>query len=151
MKYYSEKYSLWVDVEGNVYQGDKKLKPFYNKKGRAYIAAGKVFSVHKIVVDAFFREIPEGWNVDHINEDPAKNCLSNLRLMPKEENWERSREKMVELQWTAKPVELRRWFIRMRFRSIGAAAFALNVDRQIVKQALDSGGRIRGWRCRGLT
>lgn len=63
---------------------------------------GKFFSIHRIVFEAFVGEIPEGMQINHINEDKSDNRLINLNLMTAKENtnWgtrtERARKKMLE-------------------------------------------------------
>lgn len=68
----------------------KILKPFgkkdylrieLNKDGKR-----KRYSVHRLVYEAFNGEIPEGMQVNHINEIKTDNSLWNLNLMTPKEN-----------------------------------------------------------------
>lgn len=65
----------------------------------------KKYSIHRLVWEGFNGPIPEGMQVNHINEDKTDNRLENLNLMsPKENiNWgtgvkrqSKSREKAIE-------------------------------------------------------
>lgn len=102
------------------------LSPF--KTGGGYLQVGlwkdgkgKLYKVHRLVWEAFNGPIPEGMQVNHINEDKTDNRLENLNLMtPKENlNWgtrneragksiAKSRSKMVE-QYTLSGVYLCTW------------------------------------------
>jgi hypothetical protein len=42
--------------------------------------------VHTLVYGTFNNEIPEGMQVNHIDENKTNNCLSNLNLMTAKEN-----------------------------------------------------------------
>ena len=44
------------------------------------------FFVHRLVWEAFNGPIPEGYQVNHIDENPENNCLSNLNLLTPKEN-----------------------------------------------------------------
>ena len=46
----------------------------------------KQYRVHRLVWEAFNGPIPEGMQVNHINEDKTDNCLVNLNLMTPKEN-----------------------------------------------------------------
>jgi hypothetical protein len=41
----------------------------------------KTYSVHRVIYEMFFGEIPEGLCIDHINGDSCDNKISNLRLV----------------------------------------------------------------------
>ena len=47
---------------------------------------GKAYQVHRLVWSAFNGPIPEGMQVNHIDEKPSNNSLSNLNLMTPKEN-----------------------------------------------------------------
>ena len=47
---------------------------------------GKRYSVHRLVWETFNGEIPEGYEVNHINETTTDNRLENLNLMTHIEN-----------------------------------------------------------------
>ena len=49
--------------------------------------------IHHLVYKTFVGEIPEGLEIDHIDCNPANNHLSNLRLITKQQNISRGRDK----------------------------------------------------------
>ena len=70
---------------------EKILKSSVDKIGYMYVGLcknGKVkfFKVHRLIYEAFYGEIPNGMQVNHINEIKADNRLSNLNLMTRKEN-----------------------------------------------------------------
>lgn len=78
-----------IDARGNK-RKEKILKP---KLTRGYYEVGlyknsirKMYLVHRIVWEAFNGQIPEGLQVNHINEVKTDNRLSNLNLMTAKEN-----------------------------------------------------------------
>ena len=66
-------------IVSNHHSGYKQLE--LNKYGK-----GKMFSVHRLVAEAFYGEIPKGIQVNHINEIKTDNRLENLNLMTPKEN-----------------------------------------------------------------
>jgi len=47
---------------------------------------GKLFYIHRIVWESHNGEIPEGFEIDHINNDTTNNSLENLQLLTRREN-----------------------------------------------------------------
>lgn len=67
------------------------LKPETDKNGYQLVhlskdGEGKKFLVHRLVYIAFNGEIPEGMEVNHINEVKSDNQIENLNLMTHAEN-----------------------------------------------------------------
>ena len=70
---------------------EKILKPRLNNKGYYKIglrkqSIRKFYLVHRLVWEAFNGQIPEGLQVNHINEIKSDNRLGNLNLMTCKEN-----------------------------------------------------------------
>jgi HNH endonuclease len=84
-----EKYS--VDFAGNVYNGQKLLKPNYSRsRGYAtvtlYGVERKSFLVHRLVLETFVGECPENMEACHNDGDKTNNSLDNLRWDTKSNN-----------------------------------------------------------------
>ena len=76
---------------GKYIQKGRILKPGKNSKGYMTVILckdrkKKTFLVHRLVYDAFNGKIPEGMQVNHINEIKTDNSLWNLNLMTNQEN-----------------------------------------------------------------
>lgn len=107
------KNEIWKDIKGfeGVYQAsnlgrvksleridalgrkveEKILKPGINQYGYYQVelyknSIGKMYQVHRLVYEAFNGQIPEGLQVNHINEIKTDNRLENLNLMTPKEN-----------------------------------------------------------------
>ncbi len=82
--------------EGNLYW--KKVTKFSNvligdKAGTiantGYVRVGvnkKYYSAHRIIWEMFYGEVPDGLEIDHIDQNKENNNLSNLRLVSKSVN-----------------------------------------------------------------
>ena len=90
---------------------EKIFKPQIDHRGYYRVelwkqSIGKRYKVHRLVWEAFNGSIPEGLQVNHINEIKTDNRLENLNLMtPKENtNWgtgiERRAKKTVKTSFT---------------------------------------------------
>lgn len=63
-----------------------KTKCGYYIIGLCIKQSKKYYLVHRLVYEAFNGKIPEGYEVNHINEDKTDNRLENLNLMTRKEN-----------------------------------------------------------------
>ena len=96
----------YVSDMGNVYSTrvNRRRNPngklyklsLWDKHPSGYINAGlynqpgiknkTYFRLHRLVWQTFKGEIPEGMDVDHINNDKKDNRLSNLQLLTRKQN-----------------------------------------------------------------
>lgn len=78
------------------------LKPHYKKRGYAHLGlythAGKLCCVqlHKAIYEAFQGAVPEGKELDHIDNDPRNNALWNLQAISHGENMRKAHALMKE-------------------------------------------------------
>lgn len=86
-KNYKEYNGYYVTDEGIIYNKTCNLLKgkLYNGY-RFYHMKGKVKSGHRIVWEAFIGNIPENYEIDHINGNRDDNRLTNLRLVTHKEN-----------------------------------------------------------------
>ena len=82
---------------------EKILNPQINHNGYYRVGLCKnskirFYMVHRLVWIAFNGQIPEGYEVNHINEVKSNNRLSNLNLMTRKENinWGTGIERMTK-------------------------------------------------------
>ena len=82
-----------ADTEGRIYnEHGHELKPWKNNKGYMYFKAyssnkeKKNISVHKFVWTYFKGEIPEGFEINHKNNNKEDNRLENLEILTPLEN-----------------------------------------------------------------
>ena len=76
---------------GKVLNMDRQIELKQSKSGKYYrvnMAYGinKKILIHRGVWEAFNGEIPEGMDVDHIDNNPANNALSNLQVLSRKDN-----------------------------------------------------------------
>ena len=86
-------YDRFVDENGNVFRKTKNgLVLCTQSKNHCGYLTVRVDNkrlrkfVHRVVWEAFNGEVPEGFELDHINADRADNRLDNLRLVTHSEN-----------------------------------------------------------------
>ena len=94
---YNAKYDRWVSKDGLVYRYDKKndklvlcAEYITPDKGYVIISLSKPkhtpYKLHRIVWETFNGEIPDGYEIDHIDGNKQNNVLSNLRCVTHIEN-----------------------------------------------------------------
>ena len=92
---YNSKYDRWVTKGGLVYRYDKRdrlvqCKLSLIKEGYQVIRVSKpkrgMVLVHRLVYETFVGEIPNGYEIDHINTIRDNNRLDNLRVVTHTEN-----------------------------------------------------------------
>lgn len=93
---YNEKYDRWVTKGGLVYRYSKRqdklilCKPTADRDGYHQIGVQKpkktCVKVHRLVFETFNGEIPQGYEIDHINTVRDDNRLGNLRAVTPREN-----------------------------------------------------------------
>lgn len=100
----------WVEQKHRtIWWKEKKLKP--TKHGEYYFVSimknGVHYSrgLHQIVWQAFNGEIPKGYEVDHIDDNPSNNCLSNLQLLTHQENLLKKHRHDAISEAKSKPIE----------------------------------------------
>ena len=91
---YLEKYKRYVDELGNVYRYDSLKKEIIKCKlsngPKGYLIVGTANNnharVHRMIAEAFLGEIPNGYQVDHINRIRTDNRIENIRIVTTFEN-----------------------------------------------------------------
>lgn len=93
---YNSKYDRWVTKGGLVYRYSKRqdklvlCKLSSNNKGYLQLIVSKpirtTIKVHRLVYETFVGEIPQEYEIDHINTVRTDNRLENLRCVTHKEN-----------------------------------------------------------------
>lgn len=91
---YNEKYNLYMDNDFVVYRYSKNLdklipcKIFIQPNGyvRCNFPISKHITLHRLIWETFKGEIPNGYEIDHINRNRQDNRLENLRCVTHKEN-----------------------------------------------------------------
>ena len=90
---YNEKHDRYLDNDFNVYRWDKNKDKLVQCKLRQNIGYVEVTTkvstatkLHRLIWETFVGEIPEGYEIDHINTIRNDNRLENLRCVTHKEN-----------------------------------------------------------------
>ena len=91
--------TYWTSAHGGHYKTDPErlLKPSlvgtFTKYKYVVFANNnyrKKFLVHRLIYEAFNGKIPEGYTIDHIDQNPLNNNIDNLQCITKQENIRKS-------------------------------------------------------------
>ena len=100
---YNEEYNCWVSKEGLIFRATKTgklrlLKPFM-KDGDSYlmVALKKPSNklVHKVVWETFNGKAPDGYEIDHVNDNKFDNRLDNLQVLSRKDNCGKSHRRLA--------------------------------------------------------
>lgn len=90
---YNSKYDLYIDEDLVIYYWDKHKDKLIQRtksdNGCGYLRVRTKLGlkmVHRIIWETFNSEIPDGYEIDHINTIKTDNRLCNLRLVTSKEN-----------------------------------------------------------------
>lgn len=83
--YYLTKTGKVLNLSKKIELKQEKTGNYFRFTGQ-YNLKGKHFLVHRAVWEAFNGAIPEGMDIDHIDNDPSNNCLNNLQCITHKEN-----------------------------------------------------------------
>lgn len=103
LKPYPYNVAYAVSTEGGIWstKSDKYLKPFPNTSGYLMVDIlneGKTTTrtVHRMVLETYVCDMPEGMECRHLDGDQTNNSLSNLRWGTKQENMDDMKKHCLE-------------------------------------------------------
>jgi hypothetical protein len=105
---------------------------------------GRYKSLHRLVWEAFYGEIPEGKLIDHIDGNRANNSLDNLRLVTQSENMLNAQKNGHKGQVKISQYDLEGNFIQ-KYSSIREAALTINGSECAIKDAANRMGTSSGY------
>lgn len=107
----------------------------------------KRYAIHILVYKAFVGEIPEGMQVNHIDENKDNNCVWNLNLLtPKENcNWGTRNERVKQKLTGVKFSETRKTNISNALK--GKYSGIKHPNRKRIQQLTKDGELVRVWDC----
>ena len=91
-------YNYYINKKGEVFKDNKKLSPANNGLGYLDIkllknGKRKHHYVHRLVWETFNGDIPQGYEINHIDHNKQNNTLENLELVTRSVNMKKSIEK----------------------------------------------------------
>lgn len=112
---------------------------------RRFQYKGHYFSIHRLVYEAFFGEIPNGYFIDHKDGNRANNKLENLSLVSQSDNMKNAMSKGHACQVPILQFDKEGNFIK-EYPSIQAAANEMNVARESILSSISRNGTCKGFR-----
>ena len=93
MRVERHKSGVWVREDGCVYLPQSGKHPAHwtygSRQGNGYLSVrinGRCCYVHRLAAEAYFWDIPEGYEIDHRNRNRSDNRLENIRIVSRSDN-----------------------------------------------------------------
>ena len=124
---------------GNVKINGKAVRPKVSDKGYFVVECeDRYYFVHRLVAKAFLKHNLEKYDtIDHIDQNKRNNALSNLEIVPQEENQRRAIENRLNLPIAE--VDFPDWNIRLadgihEYRSLKRAVNSLVNETNLTRE-----------------
>lgn len=111
---------------------------------------GKFYSVHRLVYETFFGEIPEGMVIDHINGIRDDNRIENLRCITQSENAMNAQSNGHKCQHKVGQYEINSDVLIKEYPSFAAAAREMGVSSGAIISAAKRNGTSCGYKWKEL-
>ena len=111
---------------------------------------GKFYSVHRLVYETFFGEIPEGMVIDHINGIRDDNRIENLRCITQSENAMNAQSNGHKCQHKVGQYEINSDVLIKEYPSFAAAAREMGVSPCAISSAAKRNGTSCGYKWKEL-
>ena len=112
---FNAKYNRYVSKDGSIYRLKNGVlhlcKDTYNNGGyvQCSVTSTPAYAlVHRIVYETFNGEIPEGYEIDHVNSVRDDNRLCNLQMLTRSENLKK-RKRARQIQRYCENSTIRVW------------------------------------------
>lgn len=123
---------------GNVKINGKLVRPKVNTRGYFVVEyEDKLYFVHRLVAKTFLKHNLEKYDtIDHIDQNKRNNALSNLEIVPQEENLRRAVENSVGPDFGT--TDIPNWNIRLtdgvhEYKSVSKACNALMNETNLTR------------------
>lgn len=130
--------NIKVSSLGCVKINGKLIRPKVNDKGYFVVSyENKHYFVHRLVAKAFLKHNLEKYDtIDHIDQNKRNNALSNLEIVPHEENLRRAVENSIGADFGT--TDIPNWNIRLsdgvhEYKSVSKACNALMNETNLTR------------------
>lgn len=117
---------IWYYKEGSLYwitsrPGVQTQKPAGCLNTNGYIRIGyqyKIYAAHNLIWILFNGSIPDGYEVDHIDNNRSNNCIDNLRLLTTKENLSLRKHLLKPKGCVYYQKQIKRWRAMVQFQGV---------------------------------